>query len=103
MKRTLLFSIFGAHMMLAQSPQLLVLEKEAASLAFLDPESGKVLGRIPVGESPHEIVASPDGKLAFVANYGSRNLGTSISVIDIPARKELRRVDVSPLRKPHGL
>jgi YVTN family beta-propeller protein len=88
---------------MAQSPLLLVLEKEAATLAFVDPESGKIDGRVPVGESPHEIVASADGKLAFVANYGSRNPGTTISVIDVPARKEIRRVDLQPLMKPHGI
>jgi YVTN family beta-propeller protein len=101
--RYLLPGLLTVGVVMAQSPLLLVLEKEAASLAFVDPESGRVLGRVPVGESPHEIIASPDGKLAFVANYGSRNPGTTISVIDVPARKEIRRVDLGPLRKPHGL
>jgi YVTN family beta-propeller protein len=87
----------------AQAATLLVLEKEAATLAFIDPESGKVDARVPVGEGPHEIVASADGKLAFVANYGSRNPGTTISVIDVLGRKEMRRVDVLPLQRPHGL
>jgi DNA-binding beta-propeller fold protein YncE len=87
----------------AQAATLLVLEKEANALAFIDPESGKVDARVPVGEGPHEIVASADGKLAFVANYGSRNPGTTISVIDVPGRKEMHRVDVRPLERPHGL
>ncbi|HET9320105.1 MAG TPA: cytochrome D1 domain-containing protein, partial [Bryobacteraceae bacterium] len=47
--------------------------------------------------------ASADGKLAFVANYGARNPGNTISVIDLAARKELRRVDLGPLRRPHGI
>lgn len=87
----------------AQNPVLLVLNKDDAALAFVDPESGKVLSRVPVGEAPHEIAVSSDGTLAFVSNYGSRTPGTTISVIDVPGRKESRRVDLGPLRKPHGL
>ena len=56
-----------------------------------------------VGESPHETVASSDGKLAFVSNYGSTTPGSTISVIDLVAQKELRRLDLGTLRRPHGL
>ncbi|MGO9257497.1 MAG: YncE family protein [Bryobacteraceae bacterium] len=44
-----------------------------------------------------------DGQLAFVANYGGSTPGNSISVIGLAARKELRRVDLGSLRRPHGL
>jgi len=46
---------------------------------------------------------SRDGTLAFVANYGARTPGSTLSVIDLVAQKELRRVDVKPLVRPHGL
>jgi len=47
---------------------------------------------------------STDGKLAFVSNYGSAAApGRTISVIDIAARHELHRVNLDPLRRPHGL
>ncbi|HEY1337909.1 MAG TPA: YncE family protein, partial [Bryobacteraceae bacterium] len=82
--------------------QLLVLNKEG-NLAIVDPASGKVLGRVPVGESPHEVAASADGKLAFVSNYGSQTPGSTISVIDLAGRKELHRVNLGPLRRPHGI
>ncbi len=87
----------------APSPALLVLNKADNALAIVDPVSGKVMGLVPTGESPHEVAASSDGKLAFVANYGSQNPGNTISVIDLSARKELRRVDLGPLGRPHGL
>jgi YVTN family beta-propeller protein len=80
----------------------LVLNKEG-SLAIVDPATRKVLGRVPTGEGPHEVVVSGDGKLAFASNYGSSNPGNSISVIDLAARKELRRLDLGALRRPHGL
>jgi YVTN family beta-propeller protein len=82
--------------------QLLVLNKEG-NLAIVDPATGKVTGRVPVGESPHEVAASTDGKLAFVSNYGSQTPGNTISVIDLAAMKELHRVNLGPLRRPHGM
>jgi YVTN family beta-propeller protein len=82
---------------------LLVLNKSDATLSIIDPSTGKTTGSVPTGEGPHEIAVSSDGKLAFVANYGSQTPGSTISVIDIAAKKELRKVDVSPLRRPHGL
>jgi YVTN family beta-propeller protein len=84
------------------SPALLVLNKEG-TLAILDVGTRKVVGRVPVGDSPHEVAVSADGKLAFVSNYGSTTPGNSLSVIDVPGRKELHRVDLGALRRPHGV
>lgn len=83
---------------------LLVLNKAENSLAFVNPQTMTVTGRVPVGEGPHEVIASADGKLAFVGNYGTAQVqGSSLSVIDLAAKKELRRVDLGALRRPHGL
>jgi YVTN family beta-propeller protein len=87
---------------LACAQTLLVLNKEG-SLALVDPGSRKVIATVRTGDSPHEVVASPDGKLAFTSNYGSTTPGNTISVIDLAARKELRRLDLGALRRPHGL
>jgi len=85
------------------SPALLVLDKQANTLEIVDPVARKVTSRLPTGEGPHEITVSDDGKLAFVANYGAREPGNSLSVIDLVAQKELRRVDLGALRRPHGI
>jgi YVTN family beta-propeller protein len=62
------------------------------------------LGKVTVGEGPHEVVASRDGRTAYVANYGTQQVvGGTISVIDIAARRELKRVDLGALRRPHGI
>ena len=85
----------------AQTPsvaRLLVLLRNASALAFVDPASGKVLGRVPVGKDPHEVAVTPDGKMAFVASPSE-----GISVIDVPAMKELRRVDTGTLSAPHDV
>jgi len=87
-----------------RAARLLVLNKEDATLAIVDPSSGHVLGKVPVGQGPHELVTSTDGRTAFASNYGTGPApGHTISMIDIATQKELRRIDVAPLSRPHGL
>jgi YVTN family beta-propeller protein len=76
---------------------------EKGSLTIIDPKDMKVVGSVPVGEYPHEVVLSADGRTAYVANYGQETPGSSLSVIDVEAKKEIRRVDLTPLLRPHGL
>jgi YVTN family beta-propeller protein len=101
--RVILAAAFAGLPALAAAAQLLVLNKSDATLAFVDPVSGKIVATVPTGEGPHEVEVSTDGKLAFVSNYGGRTSGNTLSVIDIAARKELKRVDLGELRRPHGL
>ena len=61
---------------------LLALSKADHTLSIVDPVTLKVLGRVPVGIDPHEVVASSDGKTAYVAIYGGGTLH-EINVIDI--------------------
>ena len=85
----------------AQTPspeRLLVLLRDASALAIVDPASGDVLGRVPTGRDPHEVTASPDGRLAFVASPSD-----GISVIDIETQREIRRVDTGPGSGPHDV
>jgi len=99
-------AVIGGVILSAQprSERLLVLNKEDATLAIVDPANGQVLGKVPVGQGPHELVTSSDGKIAFASNYGGGPApGHTISMIDIASRKELRRIDVAPLSRPHGL
>jgi len=108
MKRFVLLAavcaLITGHLATAQSSRLLVLNKEDATFVIVDLAAGKILATVPVGQGPHELVASPDGKWAFASNYGNGPApGHTISMIDIAAKKELRRIDVSPLSRPHGL
>jgi YVTN family beta-propeller protein len=84
-------------------PLLLVLDKPENKLVMVDPTAKKIVGQVATGTGPHELTVSADGKLAFVANYGDQTPGESISVIDLEARKELRRVNLGALRRPHGM
>ena len=85
----------------AQSPEpgrLLVLLRDASALAIVDPSSGSIVGQVPTGRDPHEVTASADGRLAFVAS-----MVDGISVIDIAAQKEIRRVDTGPGSRTHDV
>jgi YVTN family beta-propeller protein len=85
-------------------PVLVVLNKTDNDMAIIDPVAMKVTAKVPVGVGPHEVVFSEDGKTAFVANYGTGpQPGNTLSVIDISSAKELRRVDLGPLLRPHGI
>ncbi len=80
-----------------------MLNKTENTLAIIDPATLAVIAKIPTGEGPHEAITSADGKLAFVCNYGAQKPGNSLSVIDLVARKELRRVDLGGFYRPHGI
>ncbi len=81
---------------------LLALSKSNHTLAIVDPVTLKVMARIPVGEDPHEVIASADGKTAYVSIYGGGSL-YELNVIDLVAQKPLFNIDTRPLFGPHGL
>ena len=81
---------------------LLILSKSAQTLSIVDPSTLKVLGRIPSGPDPHEVVASADGKTAYISNYGGGVYNT-ITVVDLVQRKALPAIDLGALHGPHGL
>ena len=99
----LLAGIFGA-LVHAGTPAnvLLVLAKRDNMLLIVHPSNLKVLARVPVGNDPHEVIASTDGKTAYVSNYGSGAYNT-LAVVDLVAQKALPSIDLGPLRGPHGL
>jgi YVTN family beta-propeller protein len=81
---------------------LLVLSKTDTTLSIVDPVNLKVIARMPSGPDPHEVVASTDGKFAYISNYGGGRYNT-ITVVDLMAQKTLAAVDLGALRGPHGL
>ncbi len=84
------------------STALLVLSKQDHTLAVVDPSNLHVLARVPVGDDPHEVVASSDGRTAYVSNYGFGRFHT-LTVIDLVGQKQKGVIDLGALRGPHGL
>jgi len=83
-------------------PSLLALSKKDHTLAIVNPSTLTVIAKVPVGEDPHEVIASADGKTAYVSIYGGGSLHT-INVIDLATQKRLDDIDTKPLFGPHGL
>jgi YVTN family beta-propeller protein len=88
----------------AATPQnaLLVLSKGDHTLSIVDPSTLKAIARMPVGEDPHEVIASTDGKVAYASNYGGGRYH-SLAVLDLINQKALPSIDLGPLAGPHGL
>jgi DNA-binding beta-propeller fold protein YncE len=84
------------------SPALLVLSKGDHTLSIVDPTTLKAVAKMPSGEDPHEVVASSDGRFAFISNYGGGAYNT-ITVADLTAQKTVETIDLGALRGPHGL
>src|SRR5580765_2177507 len=85
----------------APAGTLLVLSKGDLTLSVVDPSTLKVLGKVPSGPDPHEVIASADGRMAYIANYnGGGNIITPVDLVEI---KALPPIDLGPLRAPHGV
>jgi DNA-binding beta-propeller fold protein YncE len=83
---------------------LLVVRKTDDAVDFVDPGSGLRLASVALGHAPHEVSVSPDGRRAAVTNYGTRERpGSTLSIVDLEHPKELRRIDLAPHTRPHGV
>jgi YVTN family beta-propeller protein len=99
-----LFCALAILLHAAETPQasLMILGKSDQTLSIVDPATLKVIAQLPAGPDPHEVIASEDGKIAYISNYGGGSYNT-ITVADLLAQKVLPVIDLGALRGPHGL
>jgi DNA-binding beta-propeller fold protein YncE len=105
----MLFGLLGV--VLAQAPGrglLLVANKGDESLGIVDVDAGKQVATVPEGGTTgHEVVASPDGKTAYVPIYGNSGVGKPgtdgdhMLVVDIASRKVTGTVNFGKGVRPH--
>src|SRR5512137_1790314 len=96
-QRFLLLAIACLGIVPAAAETLLVVRKTDNAVDFLDPGSGLRLASVPVGNAPHEVSVSPDGKRAVVSSYGTREQpGSTLSIIGLEQPHEIRRIDLTP-------
>jgi YVTN family beta-propeller protein len=98
----LLFCFTGCNAQSYSHKILLALSKTDHKLVMLDPVTFHIIAKIPVGEDPHEVIASSDGKTAYVSIYGGGSLH-ELNVIDLVQKKPSYNIDTRPLFGPHGL
>jgi YVTN family beta-propeller protein len=93
---------------------LIVLNKSDHNAALVDPDTFKVLATLPTGRGPHEAAVSPDGRLAYVTNYGAYAVfrersehrmepGNTITVLDLKDSKVKTTFDLDDYTQPHGI
>lgn len=87
---------------------LLVANKAEHTLGLIDPVAGKQVATVDVGGvTGHEVIASPDGRLAYVPIYGNSGVGlpgtdgSNLAVIDIASRKVVGNLDFGHGVRPH--
>jgi len=92
----------GGHM------YLLVANKAGNTLGIIDPDSAKQIATVAEsGITAHEVVASPDGKLAFVPIYGNSGVGrpgtdgSLMDIVDLESRRKIQTVDFGKGVRPH--
>ena len=105
----MLFCLIGA--VLADAPGrglLLVANKGDQSLGIIDVAAGKQVATVAEGgKTGHEVVASPDGRTAYVPIYGDSGVGKPgtdgdhMVVIDIASRKVTGTVNFGRGVRPH--
>jgi len=105
----MLFCLIGV--VLADAPGrglLLVANKGDQSLGIIDVAAGKQVATVAEGgKTGHEVVASPDGRTAYVPIYGDSGVGKPgtdgdrMVVIDIASRKVTGTVEFGHGVRPH--
>jgi DNA-binding beta-propeller fold protein YncE len=75
-------------------------------VVFVDPDTGRKIGKATTGPGPHELIAAPDGSRVYVADAGASSgdaRGQTISVIDPRAGTTLARYTLGNHRSPHDV
>jgi YVTN family beta-propeller protein len=107
MRRTAIAAFVGVLVVpggTASAATLVVLNKAEATASLIDLDSGRVVATLPTGQAPHEVAVSPDGRLALATNYGTREApGSTLTLIDVPAARVVRTIDLGAHRRPHGV
>ncbi|MBI1809659.1 MAG: beta-propeller fold lactonase family protein [Gemmatimonadetes bacterium] len=87
----------------AQQPGLVVLNKSEATASIISLADGRTVATMPVGDGPHEIAVSPDGRWAMASNYGGTTPGHSLTLLDLRARTAVRTIELGEYKRPHGI
>ena len=106
--RTFLIFLLLSCGLAAQDAAYLALHKGSSSVGFYA-RDGKLLATVPVGQHPHEMVFSADGKYLYTTDNGTMKIeqpgtgGNTISIVDVQARKKVGEIPLGEYRRPHGI
>ena len=103
-----LSALCAAALAAAAQPDLLVVEKKNNSVGFYT-SAGQRVGEVLVGETPHEVALSRDGRFAYVSDNGVLWMdyegpgGNTISIIDLQLRRRVGTLPLGKFHRPHGI
>src|SRR5512139_3541505 len=85
----------------AQAPEslLVVTNKDEHTVSIVSLATGGTLAVLPTGIGPHEVAASADGRWAVATDYGTREPGSTLTVVDLASRSVARTISLDPYRR----
>jgi YVTN family beta-propeller protein len=106
-----LIALFASQL---SAQTLVVLNKSEQSASLIDPATGRTIAKLPVGRGPHELSISPDGRTAYVANFGRFGVypagdtlhtkaGNTVTVLDLANRSVRATYDFGTHTGQHGM
>jgi YVTN family beta-propeller protein len=101
-------AVAAAALFAAGPAAFAIVEKIAGQVGFYTAE-GRRLAGVKVGEHPHEIVTSPDGKYLYISDNGILWMtyagagGNTISIIDRAKQTKAAVISLGEYRRPHGM
>ena len=108
--RLLLSAVCVAAIQGARAQSLLVVNQGDSDMSIVDPKSGAQVATVDENTAKvhgHEIIASPDGRTAYIPIYGSSGVGRpgldghEMLVVDLASRKITDDIDFGHGVRPH--
>jgi len=106
--RTAFLFFLGSVAVLAQQPDLAVVQKISGMVGFYASD-GRLISQVKVGKHPHEAVLSPDGKFLYVTDNGILWMtdpgdgGNTVSIVDVKTQMNVGSIDLGRYHRPHGI
>jgi len=87
--------------------QLLIANQFDHTLVIVDSSTAKTVAKVGVDINGHEVIASPDGKFAYVPIYGNSGVGkpgtdgSTVQVVDLASGRAVHIIDLGKPVRPH--
>jgi DNA-binding beta-propeller fold protein YncE len=85
----------------AASSRVLVVSRDEKALKSFDASTYELQFAVALPGDPHHVVASPDGRFAYSADFEGRN--NTVSIVDLAKGERVDGIKMDPSYKPHDL
>lgn len=86
---------------------ILIANQHSSSVTMIEVMTGRIVTHIPVGNGPHELTSSTDGRTVAVPLFGHSLLwgdghGKELAIIDVASASVRQIIDLGENTSPHG-